>query len=180
MKPSNDWLQAGLKYFSSSIRNKIIVPYALLTLVLAILGVFIVTRLVAGSFEARLKNQLLDAGRVVSDGVVNRERTRLEAERAAANTEGVAEALINRRFAELGELVSPLIANYKNIDSIVLLDTQGKEVLRIQRENIATTALAQTYQASGADFSGWCKEVGFSRTEIIPLLGASSAGVAIK
>src|SRR6185436_16260487 len=99
MKPSTNWLQAGLKYFSSSIRNKIIVPYALLTLLLAILGVFIVTRLVAGSFEARLKNQLLDAGRVVSEGVVNRERSRLEAQRAVANTEGVPEALINRDFA---------------------------------------------------------------------------------
>ncbi|MBI1880015.1 MAG: HAMP domain-containing protein [Chloroflexi bacterium] len=155
MKPSTDWLQAGLKYFSSSIRNKIIIPYALLTLVLAILGVFIVTRLVAGSFEARLKNQLLDAGRVVSDGVVNRERARLEAQRAVANTEGVAEALINRNFAELDKLISPFIANYKNIDSIVLLDTQGKEVLRLQRESIAPNAPAQTYQGSSANFSSW-------------------------
>lgn len=155
MKPSTHWLQAGLKYFSSSIRNKIIVPYALLTLLLAIFGVFIVTRLVAGSFEARLKNQLLDAGRVVSEGVVNRERARLEAQRAVANTEGVAEALVNRDFAELDNLVFPLVANYKNIDSIVLLDTQGKEVLRLQRETIAANASAQTYQGSGANFGVW-------------------------
>jgi HAMP domain-containing protein len=127
----------------------------LLTLVLAILGDFIVTHLVAGSFEARLKNQLLAAGRAVSDGVVDRERGRLEAQRAVANTEGVAEALINRNFAQLDELVSPLIANYKNIDSIVLLDTQGKEVLRFRRESIAANAPAQTYHNSGADFSGW-------------------------
>ena len=155
MKTSPDWLHTGLKYFSSSIRNKIIIPYALLTLVLAVLGVFIVTRLVAGSFEARLKNQLLDAGRVVSNEVVNRERNRLEVQRAAANTEGVAEALVNRNFAELDELISPLIANYKSVDSIVLLDTQGKEVLRLQRESIAFTAPAQTYQGSSADFSNW-------------------------
>ena len=137
MKTSPDWLHTGLKYFSSSIRNKIIIPYALLTLVLAVLGVFIVTRLVAGSIEARLKNQLLDAGRVVSNEVVNRERNRLEVQRAVANTEGVAEALVNRNFAELDQLISPLIANYKSVDSIVLLDTQGKEVLRLQRESIA-------------------------------------------
>jgi signal transduction histidine kinase len=155
MKPLTDWPQAGLKYFSSSIRNKIIIPYALLTLVLAVLGVFIVTRLVAGSFEDRLKNQLLEAGGVVSDEVVNRERARLEVQRAVANTEGVAEALIGRDFEELDQLISPLIANYKNTDSVVLLDTQGKEVLRLQRETPAVNAPAQTYQGSGADFFNW-------------------------
>ncbi len=155
MKSSTDWLQAGTKYFSSSIRNKIIIPYALLTLMLAVLGVFIVTRLVAGSFEERLKNQLLKAGRLVSDEVVNRERARLEIERAVANTEGVPDALVNRNFAELDRLISPFIANYKSIDSIVLLDTQGKEVLRLQREFSAPNTPAQTYQGSEANFSIW-------------------------
>ncbi|MBE7469579.1 MAG: hypothetical protein DPW09_23880 [Anaerolineae bacterium] len=155
MNNSSDWLQAGLKYFSSSIRNKIIIPYALLTLMLAVLGVFIVTRLVAGSLEDRLKNQLVEAGRVVSDEIVNRERNRLEIQRAVANTEGVAEALVNRNFAVLDELISPLIANYKDIDSVVLLDTQGKEVLRLQREINAPNVAAQTYRGSGADFSVW-------------------------
>ncbi len=155
MKPLTDWPQAGLKYFSSSIRNKIIIPYALLTLVLAVLGVFIVTRLVAGSFEDRLKNQLLEAGGVVGDEVVNRERARLEVQRAVANTEGVAEALIERDFEKLDQLISPLIANYKNTDSIVLLDTQGKEVLRLQRETLAVNAPAQTYRGSEADFFNW-------------------------
>jgi len=31
-----------------------------------------------------------------------------------------------------------------------------------------------------ADFSGWCREAGFSRTELIPLAGPASAGVAYK
>lgn len=155
MKSSTDWLQTGRNYFSSSIRNKIIIPYALLTLVLAVLGVFIVTRLVAGSFEDRLKNQLINTGRLVSDEVVNRERDRLEIQRAVANTEGVPNALVNRNFAELDRLISPLMANYKNIDSVVLLDTQGKEVLRLQREFNAPNTPAQTYEGSGADFSSW-------------------------
>lgn len=155
MKSSTDWLQTGRNYFSSSIRNKIIIPYALLTLVLAILGVFVVTRLVAGSFEDRFKNQLISAGRLVSDEVVNRERDRLEIQRAVTNTEGVPDALINRDFAELDRLISPIIANYKNIDSIVLLDTQGREVLRLQRELDAPNTPAQTYRGSGADFSTW-------------------------
>lgn len=36
------------------------------------------------------------------------------------------------------------------------------------------------FDFTGADFSRWCREVGFSRTEIIPLGGPASAGVAYK
>ena len=36
------------------------------------------------------------------------------------------------------------------------------------------------FDYTGADFSRWCKEVGFWRTEIIPLAGPSRAAVAYK
>lgn len=36
------------------------------------------------------------------------------------------------------------------------------------------------FDFTGADFTRWCKEVGFRRTEIIPLAGPSSAAVAYK
>lgn len=36
------------------------------------------------------------------------------------------------------------------------------------------------FDFTGSDFSRWCKSVGFSRTEIIPLGGPASAGVAYK
>ena len=36
------------------------------------------------------------------------------------------------------------------------------------------------FDFTGADFSGWCREVGFSRTDVIPLAGPASAGVAFK
>ena len=41
---------------------KIIAPYALLTVVLAIAGTFLVTQLVAGSLRERFDNQLAEAG----------------------------------------------------------------------------------------------------------------------
>ena len=154
-KTPTDWYDSATKYLSSSIRNKIIIPYAVLTLLLAVFGVFVVTWLVAGSFEERLNNQLLEAGRVVSDEVVNRESQRLEIQRAVANTIGVPEALIDRDLPQLESLVSPIIANSKNIDSIVLVDTQGKEVLRLQRESVAPNSPVITYQGGGADFSNW-------------------------
>jgi len=36
------------------------------------------------------------------------------------------------------------------------------------------------FDFTGADFDGWCREVGFKRTEVIHLAGPASAGVAYK
>jgi hypothetical protein len=36
------------------------------------------------------------------------------------------------------------------------------------------------FDYTGADFAGWCREVGFKETEIVPLAGPTSAGIAYK
>jgi SAM-dependent methyltransferase len=36
------------------------------------------------------------------------------------------------------------------------------------------------FDFTGRDFAGWCQEVGFDRTEILPLTGPASAGIAYK
>ena len=36
------------------------------------------------------------------------------------------------------------------------------------------------FDYTGADFAGWCNEVGFSETEVVPLAGPTSAGIAYK
>jgi hypothetical protein len=36
------------------------------------------------------------------------------------------------------------------------------------------------FDYTGADFAGWCKEVGFKKTEVMPLAGPTSAGIAYK
>lgn len=36
------------------------------------------------------------------------------------------------------------------------------------------------FDFTGADFDGWCREVGFERTEVMHLAGASSAAIAYK
>ncbi len=155
MKTSAHWLLVPVKYFKSSISSKIILPYAVLTLILTAFGVYVVTQLVVVSLEERLKNQLLNAGRVVSDEVVNRENLRLEVERLAANTELVPQSIIARDLLELNALVSPYIANSKAIDSIIVVDTQGKELLRLQRESPASGAVVQTTLGSQVSYSNW-------------------------
>jgi hypothetical protein len=40
--------------------------------------------------------------------------------------------------------------------------------------------LGDAFDYTGADFAGWCREVGFQEVEILPLAGPASAGVAYK
>ncbi|HID89344.1 MAG TPA: hypothetical protein EYH27_00690 [Anaerolineales bacterium] len=55
-----------------NIRHKIVLPYLVLTLIVAAVGTYVVTDLVAGSLDERLTNHLLEAGRVVSDAWVEK------------------------------------------------------------------------------------------------------------
>jgi hypothetical protein len=36
------------------------------------------------------------------------------------------------------------------------------------------------FDYTGADFAGWCKEIGFKEAEVLPLTGPTSAGIAYK
>jgi hypothetical protein len=38
----------------------------------------------------------------------------------------------------------------------------------------------EAFDFTGADFSQWCLEAGFSRCEIMPLVGPASAAIAYK
>jgi hypothetical protein len=40
--------------------------------------------------------------------------------------------------------------------------------------------LGDAFDYTGADFRTWCGEVGFTRCEIVPLAGPTSAAVAYK
>jgi putative nucleotidyltransferase with HDIG domain len=106
------------------IRWKIVLPYAFLTLVLAAAGSFLATRLVTGPLNERFDNQLAEAGRVVSDSVVRRERDHLETLRAVAFTEGLAEAAAARDGKTIGSLVEPIAANAR-VERLEVLTTSG-------------------------------------------------------
>src|SRR3989304_5642199 len=74
------------------LRWKIILPYAVLTVLLGAAGTYMVTTLVAGSLQERFDNQLAEAGRVAADALARKERDHLEAVRSLAFTEGVGQA----------------------------------------------------------------------------------------
>lgn len=114
----------------SSLRTKLIVPYALLTLIVAMVGVFIITRLVSGSFEERFGNQLVEASRVTADGVVRKERKHLEDLRLLTFMDGVSAAIENRDSESLQATFEGIAVN-NNIDVVAAIDTRGKGIITL-------------------------------------------------
>lgn len=115
---------------AQSLRVKLILPYLILTLVTAMVGTFVVTRLVTSSLRERFANQLLEASRVAADGVVARETEHLEQLRLMAFTEGVDAALAANDRDRLQELLYPLVLNGE-LDSLTVVNRLGNEVLTL-------------------------------------------------
>ncbi len=118
-----------------SIRLKVILPYLLLTLVVAVIGVYVVTRLVSNTLSERLTNQLLEAGRVVSDNFVRQEVAHVETARIVAYTTGLAQALKNEDRETVLALVEP-VAGGLGVENLILITPRGTELVHlIQDEN---------------------------------------------
>jgi signal transduction histidine kinase len=138
---------------ASSIRTKIVLPYAVLTLAVATVGTFVVTQLVAGSLEERFDNQLVDAGRVASDSVVRKEREHLKVLRAMAFTEGVNDAVVSKDIHTLNELLVPVAVNYK-VHSAEVTDDLGRELLGFRHHKGSDDVRDYTL-TTGTDLSTW-------------------------
>jgi signal transduction histidine kinase len=124
--PRRLWDQFIKRFFR--LQYKLIIPYVILSLITAMLGVFIITRLVSSSFKERFSNQLNEAGRVAADGIVRHERTHLEELRLLAFMDGVSDAFSNREWETLLQNFKALGVNNK-IEAISAIDTHGREIL---------------------------------------------------
>lgn len=137
----------------SSIRTKIVLPYAVLTLAVAAVGTFVVTQLVAGSLEERFVNQLVDSGQVASDSVIKKEREHLEVLRAMAFTQGVDVAVASGDRHTLEELLVPLAVNHQ-MDSVEVTDDLGRELFGFRHDKGSTDVRDYTL-TTGTDLSTW-------------------------
>lgn len=115
-----------------SIRFKVIIPYVILTLVVAVIGVYVITQLVSVRQEERLRNQLREAGRIVSDEFSKQERQNIEKARLIAYTANLAESLRAGDRAALERLVVPQ-AEGNRLEQLFLIDEQGREQLHLFR-----------------------------------------------
>lgn len=137
--------------FRLGIRGKVILPYLVLALAVAILGTYIVTRLVFTSLQERLTNQLLEAGRVVLDGMARQEIKHLEAARIIAFTQGLAESLASQDGAQVHALAEPVAAGL-GVENLIVVDANGHEVLHLlQQANNEYQVQNPTLESSAAN-----------------------------
>lgn len=127
------WWRRAISRPGTSIGTKIILPYLLLTLAVAAIGAFVVTRLVTSTLTERFNNQLVDAGRRVAESMVDYETDRLEVLRTIAFTEGVPDALATSDGEALDAIVPQILAN-SDVDAALLLDGSGAEIYSWQED----------------------------------------------
>jgi signal transduction histidine kinase len=132
----------------SSLRAKLVIPYVLLTLATAMIGMFVITRLVASTLRERFANQLLEASRVAGDSIVRRERVHLEELRLMTFTQGVGDALAQDEAGDLQQSLFPLVLN-NGVQSLTVASAQGKELLSL----IEDPATSEYLISRGADLS---------------------------
>lgn len=120
-----------------SIRFKVILPYLLLTLIVAALGAYWVTKYLTDSLQERLNNQLLESGRMVSDAFVQQHKRQVDNARFAIYTQGVREAILANDLATLSALLVPTVGGQRT-ENLFIFDQQGQEILhlRFQEEKV--------------------------------------------
>src|SRR5574341_599724 len=112
VQPSLDRASDGPRsLLFGTIRNKIIVPFLFVTLVVTMLGTYIVTRMLATNAQDRLTNQLLEVSRATSDNMVKWEQNHLETLRLTVFAVGLPEAIQERDVEPLNLALTALVAN---------------------------------------------------------------------
>ena len=132
----------------ASLRAKLVIPYVGLTLVTAMVGMFVITRLVASTMRERFANQMLEASRVSADSIIRRERAHLEELRLMTFTQGVGQALKEGDAGSLQERLFPLVLN-NGIESLTVASADGREMLSLIQDPQTSEYLI----SRGADLS---------------------------
>ena len=125
------------RFLDSRLQFKIIMPFAVLTIALAIIGTYLSTRLVSGSLDERFERQLSDATSVVADELAQREQFHLQEIRAIAFTEGINEAVATQNQQGLQTLLFPIVAN-DGVDRVDIVIQDGTHLLTLRRPPGAT------------------------------------------
>ncbi len=132
------------------VRFKIILPYLLLSLIVVVIGLLMMNQLVVATMEERFQRQLVDAGMMTADRMVQEERALLTSWRTLAFTAGVAEAVMEGDAEALRRLVLPAVIN-DGIDAVDFIAAENNDALLSLRHGDQPTI----YQAlTGVSFAG--------------------------
>lgn len=144
-KGRRGWLRRSVV---PNIRSKIVLPYLILTLIVAIIGLYVVTNLVASSLDERLTNQLLEAGRVVSDSIARQEMEHLKIARTIASTSGLAEALQSGDQDRVFRLAQPTVS-VRKLENLIIVNAKGQILLHsLQQEDGSFQFVGEEFDVS--------------------------------
>ena len=111
---------------------KITAPYLVLALALAIAAAFVASRITLDSVENRFAHQLIEAGKLSADWMVQEENERLETLRLLSHTQGISSALAEGDAELLRNLALPVAINAGE-EAVEFLDASGVSVLSLRR-----------------------------------------------
>ncbi|MDQ7025748.1 MAG: ATP-binding protein [Anaerolineae bacterium] len=114
----------SMRRFYLKVNTRITLPFLLITIIVAGLGVFAVTRLITTTIDEYLSQQLINSAQAAENAIVTLETEQLAALRSMVFTEGVAEAIIANDSETLNELIPPIVAN-NLIDTAIVFDANG-------------------------------------------------------
>jgi signal transduction histidine kinase len=147
--------------FRSHLQYKIILPFLLLTLLVALAGAGVAFLFITSTVQERLDNQLVQVARATSDGVVGQEKANLAFLREIAfagpnqqvRAPAIADALSTRDQPGLERALDPFfrISSQRpgvELDRLIAFDTSGRAVVDWERSPGSDTATSWRRRAS--------------------------------
>src|SRR4051812_47169991 len=132
--------------FRSHLQYKIIIPFLLLTLLVALAGAGVAFLFITSTVQERLENQLVQVARATSDGVVGQEKANLAFLREMAfagpnqqtGAPAIPDALSNHDTQGLGQALDPFFRISAQrpgveLDRLIAFDTTGRSVIDWER-----------------------------------------------
>jgi signal transduction histidine kinase len=117
----------GLLRWVFGLQGKLILPYVILTLILAAFGAYFINGLVAADQRERFVNQLNQAAGVAVDNVARRENFHITRLREMVNIVTIGEIFRNREAERIQELIFPIAAG-NQLEVISAVDADGFEI----------------------------------------------------
>src|SRR5512139_941739 len=115
------------------IRAKIVIPYLLLSIILAFGAAFVITQLVFDSLEERFTNQLIESGKLSSEWMVREEERLIQTMRLVSNSTGVPEAIQAHQVERLRDLTFGIVISNQE-EAVEILDDQGYLLLSMRHQ----------------------------------------------
>ncbi len=139
-------MQELLKLFNSQLRFKIIVPFVVLTLLVAITGSWVAFRLIADDYQGRFDNQLARLTQAANESLVDQEQANLTFLREVATAQenpsegapAVAAAVENENVEGLLAALDPffrvgLSRSSVQLDRLIVVDNSGQSMADLSR-----------------------------------------------